>query len=135
MSFPIVFLYFNPSFMIIFILIIYTIAVIRIIIGFKTMHEGGIAAKSLIKIHSSNHFDKEHHCILIAHATKSNSDGNFPTSHYFDGFDILINFFNSSSPPIPFEIREITKKKMRLRQSIIHMHNFQRYLVMVRKIM
>lgn len=109
---PFVYFWYLPNSMFVFYSISYALLLCAIVIIYKKIqNDWAIIAKSLIKSHFSNCHDREHHCIIITHRTKPDKEGNYPISDYYDGIDILINFFKNNSPPIPFEIHEITTKK------------------------
>ncbi|MCX6682622.1 MAG: hypothetical protein NTY71_06520 [Methanoregula sp.] len=81
------------------------------IINIIIQEKWGRNTKSLILKHFSNCPDNEHHSIIIAHKTDLDGEGNFPISDYYDGVDVLINYFISNKPPIPFKVTEITIKE------------------------
>lgn len=58
-----------------------------------------------------NSKNQEYHAIIIAHSKRPNDKGLYPEVDYGEGIDILINFFISQPPPIPFEVKEVTTKK------------------------
>jgi len=54
--------------------------------------------------------DQEYHAIIIAHRNKTDDKGGYQDADYYDGIDILINFFPEQNPPIPFVVDEVTTK-------------------------
>jgi len=109
---PFVYFWYLPNSVFIYYSIPYAVLLFAIIIVYYNIQNGWAKiTKSHINDYFSNCHDKEHHCIIITHRTKPDGEGNYPISDYYDGIDILINFFNNNSRPIPFEIREITTKE------------------------
>jgi len=91
--------------------ILYAVFLVAIVLAYIFIQQRwGEATKSIILKNSSHQPIVEYHSIILAHTTQSDDKGKFPITDYYDPIDILINYFASNEPPIPFRVREITTR-------------------------